>query len=151
MVIKQLDSNQWSWHSSRVLVYKKMIMHSLNITPTTGVYEDNTVSGNEVLSTDSRAVYKPSYKNFHIKCSNNSVIQAVSIFAIGFAEHFVSETGGDQSITNSNSNFGARALIADGFRKDAFPRMILVTSLTSFHQKKFLLQNLQLNLIQLMF
>ena len=88
----------------------------------TGVYEDNTVSGNEVLSTNSRAVYKPSYKNFHIKCSNNSVIQAVSIFAIGFAEHFVSETGGDQSITNSNSNFGARALIADGFRKDAFPQ-----------------------------
>ena len=87
---------------------------------TTGVYEDNTVSGNEVLSTDSRAVYKPSYKNFHIKCSNNSVIQAVSIFAIGFAEHFVSESGGDQSITNSNSNFGAKALIADGFRKDAF-------------------------------
>jgi len=87
---------------------------------TTGNYEDNTVAGNEILSTDSRAVYKPSYKNFHIKCSNNSVIQAVSIFAIGYAEHFVSETGGDQSITNSNSNFGAKALIADGFRKDAF-------------------------------
>ena len=87
---------------------------------TTGIYEDNTVSGNEILSTDSRAVYKPSYKNFHVKCSNNSVIQAVSIFAIGFSEHFVSETGGDQSITNSNSNFGARALIADGFRKEAF-------------------------------
>ena len=86
----------------------------------TGIYEDNTVSGNEVLSTNSRAVFKPSYKNFHIKCSNNSVIQAVSIFAIGFAEHFVSESGGDQSITNSNSNFGAKALIADGFRKEAF-------------------------------
>ncbi len=87
---------------------------------TTGIYEDNTVSSNEILSTDSRSVYKPSYKNFHVKCSNNSVIQAVSIFAIGFAEHFVSESGGDQSITNSNSNFGARALIADGFRKEAF-------------------------------
>ena len=87
---------------------------------TTGIYEDKTVSGNEILSTDSRAVYKPSYKNFHVKSSNNSVIQAVSIFAIGFAEHFVSESGGDQSITNSNSNFGARALIADGFRKEAF-------------------------------
>ncbi|MHA2300174.1 MAG: beta strand repeat-containing protein [Candidatus Thorarchaeota archaeon] len=86
----------------------------------TGIYEDNTVSGNEILSTNSRAVYKPSYRNFHIKCSNNSVIQAVSIFAIGFAEHFVSETGGDQSITNSNSNFGAKALIADGFRTEAF-------------------------------
>ncbi|BCU98787.1 MAG: hypothetical protein CM15mV24_0120 [Bellamyvirus sp.] len=76
--------------------------------------------GNETLSTDSRAIYKPSYKNFHIKCSNNSVIQAVSIFAIGYAEHFVSESGGDQSITNSNSNFGAKALIADGFRENAF-------------------------------
>ena len=87
---------------------------------TTGTYEDNSVSGNANLSNDSRAVYKPSYKNFHVKCSNNSVIQAVSIFAIGYAEHFVSESGGDQSITNSNSNFGAKALIADGFRKDAF-------------------------------
>ena len=87
---------------------------------TTGIYEDNTVSGNEILSTDSRAIYKPSYKNFHVKCSNNSVIQAVSIFAIGYAEHFVSESGGDQSITNSNSNFGAKALIADGFRTTAF-------------------------------
>ena len=87
---------------------------------TTGNYEDNTVAGNEILSTDSRAIYKPSYKNFHIKCSNNSVIQAVSIFAIGYAEHFVSESGGDQSITNSNSNFGAKALIADGFRENAF-------------------------------
>jgi len=87
---------------------------------TTGNYEDNTVAGNETLSTDSRAVYKPNYKNFHIKCSNNSVIQAVSIFAIGYAEHFVSESGGDQSITNSNSNFGAKALIADGFREQAF-------------------------------
>ena len=87
---------------------------------TTGTYEDNSISGNENLSNDSRAIYKPSYKNFHVKCSNNSVIQAVSIFAIGYAEHFVSETGGDQSITNSNSNFGAKSLIADGFRKEAF-------------------------------
>ena len=30
------------------------------------------------------------------------------------------ETGGDMSITNSNSNFGAKSLIASGFRKDAF-------------------------------
>jgi hypothetical protein len=85
-----------------------------------GTYEDNTVSGNETLSNDSNAVFKPSYRNFHIKCTNNAVIQAVSIFAIGYAEHFVSENGGDQSITNSNSNFGARALNSFGFRKDAF-------------------------------
>ena len=87
---------------------------------TTGVYDDATVPGNENLSTNSRSIYKPAYSNFHIKCSNNSVIQAVSIFAIGFTEHFVVETGGDMSITNSNSNFGARALNASGFRPDAF-------------------------------
>ena len=86
----------------------------------TGVYDDATVPGNENLSTNSRAIYKPAYANHHIKCSNNSVIQAVSIFAIGFTDHFVSETGGDMSITNSNSNFGARALISKGFRPDAF-------------------------------
>ena len=86
----------------------------------TGVYDDATVPGNENLSTNSRAIYKPAYSNAHIKCSNNSVIQAVSVFAIGFTEHFVAETGGDMSITNSNSNFGARALISKGFRPDAF-------------------------------
>jgi hypothetical protein len=86
----------------------------------TGTYEDNTVSGNETLSSNSRAVFKPSYKNFHIKAANNSFIQCVSIFAIGYAEHFVAESGGDMSITNSNSNFGAKALIADGFRNNAF-------------------------------
>ena len=87
---------------------------------TTGIYEDATVAGNETLSTDSRAIYKPEFATFHIKCSNNSVIQAVSIFAIGYAEHFVVETGGDMSITNSNSNFGANALVARGFRPEAF-------------------------------
>ena len=89
-------------------------------TPPTGNYDDNTVSGNENISNDSKARYKPSYKNFHIKCSNKSIVQAVSIFAIGFSEHFVTETGGDISLTNSNSNFGAVALAADGFRDTAF-------------------------------
>ncbi len=87
---------------------------------TTGIYEDSTISGNETLSTDSRSIYKPTFSTFHIKCTNNSVIQAVSIFAIGYAEHFVSESGGDMSITNSNSNFGSNALIARGFRPEAF-------------------------------
>ena len=85
---------------------------------TTGSYDDATTIAN--LSSDSRAIYKPSYKNFHIKCSNDSVLQLVSIFAIGYAEHFVAESGGDQSVTNSNSNFGAKALIASGFKKSAF-------------------------------
>ena len=88
--------------------------------PATGTYDDNTVAGNENISNSSRARYKPTYRNFHVKVSNNSFVQAVSIFAIGFAEHFVTEGGGDISLTNSNSNFGANALTSVGFRTDAF-------------------------------
>jgi hypothetical protein len=89
---------------------------------TTGTYQDNTFAGNETISTNSRAIFKPEYKNFHIKCVNDAFIQNVSIFAIGYAEHFVAESGGDQSVTNSNSNFGAKSLVASGFRTNAFPQ-----------------------------
>ena len=87
---------------------------------TTGAYDDGTVSGNENLVTDSRAVFKPSYNNHHIKAINDATIQAASAFAIGYAEHFSADTGGDMSITNSNSNFGAKALVSAGFKKDAY-------------------------------
>ena len=89
---------------------------------TSGLYEDNTVSGNENIHTDSLARFKPEYENYHIKVSNDSFIQVVSVFAIGYALHFVAETGGDLSITNSNSNFGSKALASSGFRHEAFPR-----------------------------
>jgi hypothetical protein len=87
-----------------------------------GTYLDSTVAGNETISTNSRSIFKPEYRNFHIKAINNAFIQNVSVFAIGYAEHFSVESGGDMSITNSNSNFGAKALIADGFRRTAFPQ-----------------------------
>lgn len=64
--------------------------------------------------------YKEKWRNFHIRVSNNSFIQSVSVFAVGYAEQHLIESGGDYSITNSNSNFGTQALIADGFRPDAF-------------------------------
>jgi len=88
----------------------------------TGIYEDSTVSGNESLGTDSRARFKPAYENFHIKSSNDGYIQVVSVFAIGFASHFLAESGGDQSINNSNSNFGSISLKSSGFRKNAIAR-----------------------------
>ena len=87
-----------------------------------GTYKDSTYAGNANIHSDSLAIYKPAYSNYHIKCNNNAVLQIVSVFAIGYAEHFVAESGGDQSITNSNSNFGAKSLIAHGFRRDAFAR-----------------------------
>jgi len=83
-----------------------------------GSFDDSVVVPN--LHTNINAVYKPSYTNYHIKASNNAVIQLVSIFAIGYANHFVTESGGDFSVTNSNSNFGQIALVSRGFREEAF-------------------------------
>ena len=88
---------------------------------TTGVWQDQAALGSAVsLHTDSLAKHKPSYQNYHIRVSNNGIIQAVSVFAIGYAQHFHATTGGDMSITNSNSNFGAKSLEADKFRFEAF-------------------------------
>ena len=88
--------------------------------PITGVYEDSTLVPN--LSADSRAIFKPKYENFHIKASNDAFMQLVSVFAIGFSKQFIVESGGDFSITNSNSNFGAKALTSSGFKRKAFPQ-----------------------------
>ena len=85
---------------------------------TSGSFDDSNVIAN--LHTDINAVYKPQYVNYHIKASNNSLIQLVSIFAIGYAEQFLTESGGDFSVTNSNSNFGQSALISRGYRDLAF-------------------------------
>jgi len=90
----------------------------------TGQYNDNSTAAasQKPLHINSRAVYKPEYESTHVKVTNSAVLQCVSIFAIGFSQHFVAKSGGDQSITNSNSNFGAKALIAQGFRDSAFDR-----------------------------
>ena len=44
------------------------------------------------------------------------------MFAIGFTRHFEAQSGGDGSITNSNSNFGQISLSADGFKAAAFDK-----------------------------
>ena len=85
-------------------------------------YKTNDTSSNAPLHTYGSSLYKPTYENYHVKASNGAFIQCVSIFAIGYARQFVADTGGDMSITNSNSNFGANALSSLGFRQDAFNR-----------------------------
>jgi hypothetical protein len=83
---------------------------------TSGTYNDQSSYPNEYLHQNSRSLYKPSWESFHIKASNDAFIQCVSIFAIGYAKQFIADNGGDQSITNSNSNFGAIALTSRGFK-----------------------------------
>ena len=66
------------------------------------------------------AFWKDDWRNFHVKASDDSFIQNVSIFAVGFADHFLLESGGDMSITNSNSNFGNTSMHSKGFKGFAF-------------------------------
>ena len=104
----------------------------------TNRYDTNaTVAESEKpLYLNTNAIYRPSYENYHVKCSNKSVIQIVSVFAIGYAQHFLAESGGDQSITNSNSNFGAKGSCCKRFpRRRTSQETTKVISLTSFHPK----------------
>ena len=66
------------------------------------------------------AYWKDDWRNFHVRATEDAFIQNVSIFAVGFADHFLMESGGDMSITNSNSNFGNTSLHAIGFKGFAF-------------------------------
>jgi hypothetical protein len=90
----------------------------------TGSYKDNLTAAEseKPLHTNSSAIYKPDWESTHIKVTNNAIIQSVSIFAIGFSKHFVADEGGDMSITNSNSNFGAISLESLGFRPESFDK-----------------------------
>ena len=63
---------------------------------------------------------KPSRRSFHIRAVNNAVIQEVSVFAIGQGIHHWVENGGELTVTNSNSNFGGCAALAEGYRDEAF-------------------------------
>ena len=84
--------------------------------------ESASTNSSTVYHLDADAVYRRGWETAHIKCSNDAIIQVVSVFAIGFNGHFVAESGGDQSITNSNSNFGQFSLLASGFKKEAFTK-----------------------------
>ena len=82
----------------------------------------SSTNTNTVYHLDSTAIYRTGWGSSHIKMENDSIIQVVSVFAIGFNAHFLCETGGDASITNSNSNFGQIALISSGFKKESFAK-----------------------------
>ena len=115
--------------------------------PTNRDYSDNisitreagaTLSSNSsslgtVYHLDPLSIYRSGWETSHIKATNDAFIQIVSVFAIGFNKHFDSESGGDLSITNSNSNFGQISLTSSGFKKEAFSKdnKAFITSIIS--------------------
>ena len=86
----------------------------------TGNYDVATAGDGAHL--DGFAEYRKGWGHRHIVCSNDAFIQSVSVFAVGYDTHFTAESGGDMSITNSNSNFGNTALRSAGFKAQAFSK-----------------------------
>jgi len=108
--------------------YDKSSRTYQGVTPITAVYGSQLPEGasqtdsNRVYHLDPDAIYRQGWETSHIKISNDAFIQIVSVFAIGFNKHFDAESGGDGSITNSNSNFGQISLNATGFKRQAFDK-----------------------------
>lgn len=65
---------------------------------------------------------RPGYISRHISAVNNAFIQEVSIFAIGQGIQHFTDSGGEITITNSNSSFGGCAALAKGYKSAAFPQ-----------------------------
>ena len=86
----------------------------------TGNY-DTAVSG-DGAHLDGFAEYRKDWGHRHIVATKDAFIQAVSVFAVGYAAHFTAEDGADMSITNSNSNFGNTALRSAGFKAKSFSK-----------------------------
>ncbi len=87
---------------------------------TTGAYEPQAAGSGAHIN--GLAKYRKGWRHRHIKASNDAFIQVVSVFAVGFGDHFFSDSGGDLSITNSNSNFGNTSLRSKGFKAAAFTK-----------------------------
>jgi hypothetical protein len=60
------------------------------------------------------------YRHFGFRGSNDATIQLVSCFVIGNADHFISDSGADLSITNSCSDFGDISLHSVGYKTRSF-------------------------------
>ena len=88
--------------------------------PTTGQYEAQAAGSGAHIN--GLAKYRKGWRNCHIKASNDAFIQVVSVFAVGFGDPFFSNSGGDLSITNSNSNFGNTSLRSTGFKQASFTK-----------------------------
>ena len=84
--------------------------------------EASSLDAATVYHLDTNAVYRTGWETSHLKMENDATLQIVSVFAIGFNQHFDARSGSDASVTNSNSNFGQISLSADGFKKTAFSK-----------------------------
>jgi len=117
----QKDDRAFVKYSKSGRLYENSF-YSVGTTQTGSDLSSKSSSSGVVYHLDSDAIYRKGWEQSHIKISNDAIVQVVSVFAIGYNKHFVAESGGDASITNSNSNFGQLSLVSEGFKKEAFEK-----------------------------
>lgn len=86
--------------------------------PISGTYRDSTAINN--LHKDPNAKYKPEYEHYLLKVSNGASLEVNNTTAVGFAQQYCVDSGSDMNTVASRSNYGAKALVAAGFKKEAF-------------------------------
>ena len=87
-----------------------------------GYYLDPPVSKTDGVGKQYRSdpVDRFKYRHWGFRGSSDATIQIVSCFVIGNADHFISESGADLSITNSCSDFGDISLRGIGYKSRSF-------------------------------
>jgi hypothetical protein len=73
-----------------------------------------------IATSPNDARMKPTRRSHHIRAINDAFIQEVSVFAIGQGAHHATESGGEITITNSNSSFGGVVGLSTGYKSQAF-------------------------------
>jgi len=127
MVVAQFTGISLQKDDRAFVSYNKSsrIYEGIGITKVTGAAlasGSSATNTSQVYHLDSNARYRNGWETVHIKASNDSFLQIVSVFAIGYARHFECIAGADYSVTNSNSNFGQISLASEGFKKEAFSK-----------------------------
>jgi len=102
---------------------------------TSGEYKDSTFAGNENINTDSRAVFKPEYRSFHVKTVNDAYIQNVSIFAIDMQNTLLLILVAISQSIIPTQTLVQRQLYLKVSREMHLEEMMLDISLTLFLQK----------------
>jgi hypothetical protein len=127
MVVAQFTGVSLQKDDRAFVVYNQSSRNyqGINYTPVTGALLSSGSSSTDSSSAyhlNPNAIHRNGWQSTHIKGSNDSFIQVVSVFAIGYSRHFEGINGSDFSITNSNSNFGESSITSTGFKNRAFSK-----------------------------
>tara|TARA_B100001079_G_scaffold164490_1_gene141169 strand:- start:4166 stop:5323 length:1158 start_codon:yes stop_codon:yes gene_type:complete len=98
-----------------------------------GNHCDAAFSGTNNLGQDIKSFVCDSFTQYNengigVSLTNNGYAQLVSIFTIGCDIGIFCSSGGQCDLTNSNSSFGNKGLVADGFGSVEFDGTILTTT-----------------------